>query len=156
LFWNVVEMWNNAFTFYAEEVRDMPTRLEIPFDRAFTDAATNEIIARAMVTLNMFQQLGADYQSLPGFGVGQYQTDTDALQADIKSLEGLLNQMVPLLQSIDAKAGPLDAKNKGALRMLQGMLAGKPETVWLDRITGPTPRRDNGGTPQDKTVIPRT
>jgi hypothetical protein len=132
----------------------MPTRLEIPFDRAFTDAATNEIIARATVTINVFQQLGADYQTLPGYAVRQYQVEMDALQSDIKALEGLLNQVVPLLQSIDAKAGPLDVKNKGALRMLQGMLVGKSETVWLDQITGPTPRRDNGGTPPSPPTPP--
>jgi hypothetical protein len=100
----------------------------------------NDIIARAVVTLNVLKQLGKDYQHLPGYGLETYQADVNGLETDVAALDGHLRAILPLLQSIDAKAGPLDAQNKGILRALQGLLAKKPEASWLNQITGPTPQ----------------
>ena len=64
----------------------------------------------------------------------------DALEADMSALSGLVNQILPLLVSLDAKAGPLDAKNKKSLKTLSGLLQSSAEKTLLDQITGPTPQ----------------
>jgi hypothetical protein len=118
----------------------MATRIEMTYDRQFTDADISAIVARATVTINVLQQLEAEYQSLPGYAMPGYQTETDALEKDVQALRGHIDAILPLLRSIDAKAGPLDAKNKNLLRTLRGLLTGKPQLSFLEQITGPTPQ----------------
>ena len=118
----------------------MTTRIDVEYDRQFTNADIQEIVARATVTINVLRQLGATYQSLPGMDMAGYQTMVDALEADMSALSGLVNQILPLLVSLDAKAGPLDAKNKKSLKTLSGLLQSSAEKTLLDQITGPTPQ----------------
>lgn len=44
----------------------MATRIEIDYDRQFINSVVQEIIARAAATINVLEQLGPTYQSLPG------------------------------------------------------------------------------------------
>ena len=57
----------------------MATRIEIEYDRQFTDAEVQAILARSSATLNVLQQLGVTYQTLPGFALAAYQVEADAL-----------------------------------------------------------------------------
>ena len=98
------------------------------------------IIARATVTINVLQQLGVASQSLPGVELAGYQTLVDGTEADLSALNDLINQLVPLLASLDAKAGPLDAINKKIPKTLRGLLPSSAQAVLLDQITGPTPQ----------------
>jgi hypothetical protein len=125
----------------------MATRIEVSYNRQFTDAVVNDILARAVVTLNVLKRLGDDYQRLPGYAVEAYQADVNGLETDVAALDGHLRAILPLLESIDAKAGPLDAQNKNVLRALQGLLSKKPEASWLDQITGPTPQGNRPAPP---------
>ena len=118
----------------------MATRIEIEYDRQFANADVQAMVARANSTINVLQQLGAAYQNLPGMAMAQYQTDADALEADGTALNALVDQVRPLLIAIDAKAGPLDEKNKAALRTLSGLLRTDADRALLDQITGPTPQ----------------
>jgi hypothetical protein len=118
----------------------MATRIEIEYDRQFINSAVQEIIARAAASINVLQQLGATYQSLPGLAMAQYQTDADALEADLTALTALVDQVRPLLIAIDAKAGPLFEKNKKLLQTLRGLLQTDADLALLDQITGPTPQ----------------
>ncbi|MEI7932042.1 MAG: hypothetical protein WCI21_03175 [Alphaproteobacteria bacterium] len=43
----------------------MSTRIEISYDRQFTDADVEAEVARGTATVNVLQQLGVDYQTLP-------------------------------------------------------------------------------------------
>ena len=45
----------------------MATRIEIEYDRQYTDAEGQARLARAAAALNVLQQLGTAYQSLPGY-----------------------------------------------------------------------------------------
>ncbi len=124
----------------------MATRIDVEYDRQHTNADIQEIVARATVTVNVLQQLGAAYQSLPGMGMAGYQTEVDAIEADTSALSALINQILPLLVSLDAKAGPLNDKNKKALKTLSGLLQTSAEKTLLNQITGPT-AQSGGGTP---------
>lgn len=116
----------------------MATRIEIEYDRQFINSEVQAIVARATVTLNVLQQLGVAYQALPGLAMAGYQTETDALETDGTALQALIDQIRPLLIAIDAKARPLDEKNKAALRTLSGLLQTDADRALLDQITGPT------------------
>ena len=124
----------------------MSTRIEVEYDRENTDADVQAIIARATATINVMQQLGVAFQSLPGYAMAAYQTETDALEADVAALNALITQIRPHLISIDAKSQPLDVKNKGVLRTLSGLLQTDAQKALLAQITGPTPQ-GGGGTP---------
>ena len=124
----------------------MSTRIEVEYDREFTDADVQALIARATATINVMQQLGVAFQTLPGYGMAAYQTETDALEADVTALNALVTQLRPLLIAIDAKSQPLDVKNKGVLRTLSGLLQTDAQKALLAQITGPT-SQGGGGTP---------
>ena len=116
----------------------MTTRLEVEYVRQFTDAEIQALIARATVTASVLQQLGVAYQTLPGYAMAAYQTETSSLQTDVTGLQALLDQIRPLLISIDNKCGPLDSKNKALLRTLDGLLKTDADRALLAQITGPT------------------
>jgi len=120
--------------------------IEVAHERMLTDAEIQAIIARATNTINVLQQLGATYQDLPGYKMTDYQTETDALEAKLQQLQALVDQIKPILIDLDGKSGPLFEKNKGALPMLRGMLAGKAEEDLLVQITGPQPQAVSGVT----------
>ena len=124
----------------------MATRIEVEYDRQFPSSEIQALIARSNVTLSVFQQLGVAYQTLPGLAMAAYQTETDALEADVSALNALVDQIRPLLIAIDAKAGPLDEKNKATLKTLSGLLTTDADRLLLDQITGPT-TQSGGGTP---------
>ncbi len=129
----------------------MTTRIEIEYDRVFTNSEIQECVARGTVSVNVLQQLGAAYQSLPGLTMTGYQADIDAIEADLATLNGLINQILPLLVSLDAKAGPLNDKNKKVLKTLSGLLQTAAERVLLDQITGPTAQGGSSPTPPPPT-----
>jgi L-rhamnose isomerase len=122
----------------------MSTRIEIEYDRQFEPAEVQAIIARAAATLNVLQQLGAPYQNLPGYAMAAYQAEADALETEQTNLNALLDQVRPLLIAMDAKSRPLDEKNKGIYRALDGLLKTDADRALLPQITGPTPQ---GGSP---------
>ncbi len=124
----------------------MSTRIEVEYDREFANADLQAIIARAIATLNVMVQLGVAYQTLPGLALAAYQTETTALTADVSALNALIDQIRALLILIDAKAQPLDEKNKAALKTLSGLLTTDADRALLDQITGPT-TQSGGGTP---------
>ncbi len=116
----------------------MATRIEIDYDRQFINSQVQEIVARAAASLNVLGQLGAAYQSLPGLAMPGYQTEADALETALASLNDLVDQIRVLLISIDGMAGPLSEKNKKLLGALRGLLQNAADLVLLDQITGPT------------------
>lgn len=116
----------------------MGTRIDIEYDRQFINSDVQEIVARANNTINVLGQLGAAYQSLPGLAMTDYQTEADALEADLSALFALVDQIRPLLISIDQKTAPLDEKNKSALKTLSGLLQTDADKALLAQITGPT------------------
>lgn len=116
----------------------MATRIEVTYDRQFTDSEVQAIIARSANTINVMGQLGAAYQNLPGMPMAGYETEANALEADGTALQALIDQLRPLLISIDAKSRPLDEKNKAALRTLDGLLRTDADRALLAQITGPT------------------
>lgn len=118
----------------------MATRIELDYDRQFINSQIQEIIARAVSSLNVLSQLGAAFQNLPGLSMDTYQAETDALAAAVGSLNDLIDQIRALLISIDALAGPLAEKNKKLLGTLRGLLQNAADLVLLDQITGPTPQ----------------
>lgn len=131
----------------------MSTRIEVEYDRENTDADVQAIIARATATINVMQQLGVAFQNLPGYAMAAYQTETDALEADVAALNALVTQLRPLLIAIDAKSPPLDVKNKGVLRTLSGLLQTDAQKALLAQITGPT-SQGGGGTPPPPAPTP--
>ena len=118
----------------------MATRIEIEYDRQFINSDIQEIVARAAASLNVLAQLGAAYQNLPGLAMAGYQTEADALETALASLNSLIDQIRVLLISIDQMAGPLAAKNKKLLGALRGLLQNAADLVLLDQITGPAPQ----------------
>ena len=118
----------------------MATRIEIDYDRQFVNSQIQEIVARSAASLNVLSQLGAAYQTLPGLAMAGYQTEADALETTLASLNDLVDQIRVLLISIDAMAGPLSEKNKKLLGALRGLLQNAADLVLLDQITGPTPQ----------------
>lgn len=131
----------------------MSTRIEVEYDRENTDADVQAIIARATATINVMQQLGVAFQTLPGYAMAAYQTETDALEADVTALNALVTQLRPLLIAIDAKSQPLDVKNKGVLRTLSGLLQTDAQKALLAQITGPS-SQGGGSTPPPPTPTP--
>ena len=125
----------------------MTTRIEVQYDRQFTDAAAQAIVARADNTTSVMGQLGAAYQSLPDLAMAAYQAESTSLKADVTALNALIDQIRPLLVTIDAKAQPLDDKNKRALHTLRGLLRDDADIVLLDQITGPQPQSPAPATP---------
>ncbi len=121
----------------------MATRLEIEFDRVWTDSKVQALLARATVSIQVLVQLGAAYQSLPGMAMAGYQAERDALQADITAVQALLDQIRVLLEAIDQKCGPLDEKNMAILRALQGLLLTDADRAMLAQITGPIEQGPN-------------
>lgn len=118
----------------------MATRIEIDYDRQFINSQVQEIVARSAASLNVLAQLGVTYQSLPGLAMAGYQTEADALETALASLNDLIDQIRVLLISIDGMAGPLSEKNKKLLGALRGLLQNAADLVLLDQITGPTPQ----------------
>jgi uncharacterized protein YukE len=123
----------------------MTTRIEIEYDRQYANAEIQAILSRCTATTSVMVQLGVPYQALPGLALAGYQTETTALAGDVTALNALVDQIRTLLISIDAKARPLDEKNKAALKTLSGLLTTDADRALLDQITGPTPQ--SGGTP---------
>lgn len=117
----------------------MATRIEVDYDRKLFNSDIQEIVARAAASINVLQQLGATYQSLPGLAMAAYQTEADALEADLTALNALVDQIRVLLIAMDAKAGPLFEKNKKLLHTLRGLLQTAAEQTLLDQITGLNP-----------------
>ena len=114
--------------------------IHIEYDRLFINTQVQEIVARSAASLNVLAQLGAAYQGLPGLAMAGYQTEADALETALASLNALIDQIRVLLISIDAMAGPLSEKNKKLLGALRGLLQNAADLVLLDQITGPTPQ----------------
>jgi len=90
--------------------------------------------------LSVMGQLGVAYQSLPDLAMAAYQAESTSLKADVTALNVLIDQIRPLFVSIDAKAQPLDEKNKRAPHTLRGLLRDDADVVLLDQITGPQPQ----------------
>ena len=125
----------------------MATRIEIQYDRDFTDSEAAAIVARATVTTDVLDQLGAAYQGLPDMAMPAYVTETNSLTGDMTALNALIDQIRPLIISIDNKARPLDEKNKRALHTLRGLLRNDADIALLDQITGPQPQGPTPPTP---------
>ena len=123
----------------------MPTRIEIPYDRQFTDSQIEADILRATASVNVMQQLGVAYQTLPGYAMTAYETEVNALEADVTAVNVKLNEIRVLLIAMDVKCGPLHLKNIGSLKALSGLLTTDAQQVLLAQITGPTPQ--GGGAP---------
>jgi hypothetical protein len=90
--------------------------------------------------------VGITFQTLPGYAMAAYQTETDALEQKVSALNALVTQLRPLLVDIDALSQPLDVKNKGVLWALSGLLQTDAQRALLAQITGPT-AQGGGGTP---------
>lgn len=131
----------------------MSTRIEVEYDRENTDSDVQAIIARATATINVMQQLGVAFQTLPGYAMAAYETETDALEADVTALNAPVTQLRPLLITIDAKSQPLDVKNKGVLRTLSGLLQTDAQKALLAQITGPS-SQGGGSTPPPPAPTP--
>ena len=121
----------------------MATRIEVEYDRHFTDSEAQALVARGTVTTSVLTQLGVSYQNLTGIALAAYQTQVTALAGDLAALQALVDQIRPLLISIDAKAQPLDEKNKATLRTLSGLLQTDADRALLAQITGPTSQGPN-------------
>ena len=125
----------------------MATRIEIDYDRRVIQSDLQYILARAATSLNVLQELGAAYQSLPGLDMATYQADADALEALVTNLNNLINQIRALLEEIDDKAEGLAAKGKKLLATLRGRLQTAAQLALLDQITGPTDQPPTPPTP---------
>ncbi len=112
--------------------------IAVPYERQKTDADLTEIIDRSDAGISVLDQLGTAYQSLPGYAMTALQALNQELKDDQTLLEGLITQILPVLQRLDVNAAQMQELNKGLLPLLRGALLGKPEAVLLDRITGPT------------------
>ena len=123
----------------------MSTRIEISYDRQFTDADVEAEVARGTATVNVLQQLGVDYQTLPHYAMAAYAAQVNALEADVAAINVHLNDIRVLLIAIDAKCGPLHEKNIGALQALNGLLQTDAQRALLTQITGPSSQ--GGGSP---------
>ncbi|MEI7932627.1 MAG: hypothetical protein WCI21_06195 [Alphaproteobacteria bacterium] len=129
----------------------MSTRIEIPYDRQFTDSEIEAEIVRGTATVNVLKQLGVAYQTLPGYALAAYEAEVDALEADASAINGHLNAIRVLLIAQDAKGGPLHSKNIGALKALSGLLTTDAQHALLAQITGPTPQGGGGAPPPPPT-----
>ena len=123
----------------------MSTRIEVPYDRQFTDSDVEALVARGTATVNVMAQLGAAYQTLPGYAMAGYESEVNALEADAAAINVHLNAIRTLLVGMDAKCGPLHDKNIGSLRALSGLLSTDAQQALLTQITGPTSQ--GGGSP---------
>jgi len=116
----------------------MATRIEIDYDRRVIQSDVQYILARAAAGLNVLQQLGAAYQSLPGLVMTDLQIHADALEALVTQTSNLINQLRALLEQIDDAAEDVAAENKTLLATLRGILQTQAQLALLDQITGPT------------------
>ena len=116
----------------------MATRIEIDYDRRVIQSEVQYILARASAGLNVLQQLGAAYQSLPGLVMTDLQTQADALETLVAQFNTLINQLRALLEQIDDTAEDVAVKNKTLLASLRGLLQTQAQLTLLDQITGPT------------------
>jgi len=116
----------------------MATRIEIDYDRRVIQSDVQYILARAAAGLNVLQQLGAAYQSLPGLVMTDLQIHADALEALVTQYNNLINQVRALLEQIDDAAEDVAAENKMVLATLRGILQTQAQLALLDQITGPT------------------
>ncbi len=123
----------------------MSTRIEIPYNRQHTDSDIEADVARGTATVNVMQQLGVAYQTLPGYAMAAYETEVNALETDATAVNVKLNEIRVLLIAMDAKSRPLHDKNIGALKTLSGLLTTDAQQALLAQITGPTPQ--GGGAP---------
>jgi hypothetical protein len=64
----------------------------------------------------------------------------------VNDINALINQIRPKLIALDALARPLDEKNKGLLRTLDGLLKTAAQRALLTQITGPS-SSSGGATP---------
>lgn len=131
----------------------MSTRIEVEYDREFTDADVQALIARSTATINVMQQLGVAFQTLPGYAMAAYEAETNALEQKVAALNALVSQLRPLLIDIDALSQPLDVKNKGSLKTLSGLLQTDAQHALLAQITGPS-SQGGGSTPPPPAPTP--
>ncbi len=124
----------------------MATRIDIDYDREFTDADVLALLGRLDATKGVLEELGAAYQSLPDMTQADYSTKGEALDDKFTQYVALLNQAKALLQELDPLAAPIKDLNEALLRALQGLLKNREELRLLDRITGATPRPSAGPT----------
>ena len=112
----------------------MGTKISIEYDRAFTDTEANEVVARAAKTFAVLVELGGAYQALPGFAKADLETLNTELQTAIVELKALENQITPVLETIDEKAGDLLPKLQGLYAALKGLLTDDEQLDLLDTI----------------------
>jgi len=108
--------------------------VKFDYQRKFTDTKVQRVIQRGTATVNVLEQLGTEYQSLPGHNMADLQTETNALEAKFNEYLGLVGQLEQAARDMDAMSEPLDDKNKGALSMLQGMLNTADQKALLKQI----------------------
>ncbi len=131
----------------------MAAFIEVAYDRLFTDAVVQALLARGVATINVLEQLGPAYHNLPGMPLTELQARQTGLSTEVNALMALIDQMRPILISIDAKAGPLDEMEKALLRVLQGLLMTDADRTLLYQITGPT-EQSGGSTPSPTPPTP--
>lgn len=86
--------------------------ISIAYDRQFTDADLSAIVARATATINVMQQLGATYQSLPGYEMAGYQTESDSLEGEVTAVQGLADQIRAKLIAIDREGRAAEGEER--------------------------------------------
>ncbi len=124
----------------------MATRIDIDYDRQFTDADLLALLGRFDATLGVLEELGVPYQNLPDMAMADYSTKGEALDDKFNQYIALLNQLKAVVQELDTLSQPIKGLNEALLRALQGLLKNKEELRMLDRITGATPRPSAGPT----------
>ena len=122
----------------------MATRIEIDYDRRVIQSDVQYILARITSGVNVLQQLGAAYQSLPGLVMTDLEAQATALEALVSQYNNLINQIRALLEQMDDAAEDVAVKNKTLLATLRGILQTQAQLALLDQITGPT---EEGPTP---------
>ena|SRR3990172_7096672 len=122
----------------------MATRIEIDYDRRVIQSDVQYILARITAGVNVLQQLGAAYQSLPGLVMTDLEAQATALEALVSQYNNLINQIRALLEQMDDAAEDVAVKNKTLLATLRGILQTQAQLALLDQITGPT---EEGPTP---------
>ncbi len=116
----------------------MATRIEIDYDRRVIQSDVHYILARISAGVNVLQQLGAAYQSLPGVAMADLEALATALEALVNQYNNLINQLRALLEQMDDLAEDVGVKNKTLLATLRGLLQTQAQLALLDQITGPT------------------
>ena len=114
------------------------TSFNIDYDRQFKDHEVNQIVNRATDTVavlaELVNQIGPEYETLPGYAKADYQAAVDALNAKQAAVNALLAQFPGLLHDLDDLTEPLNQLNQGCLSALRGLLMGKPQDSLLDQI----------------------